>query len=75
MIGKRVVFAYGRDNDRVEKNGTVIDKVRATDRLTDEAGNVQFVSSHDIYLIEEGDGSVSSIHPFHVIKIVKDGSN
>jgi hypothetical protein len=73
LIGKNVVYCYYEGEMKIENrregNGTIIDKVRLADRFPAAEGGT-LVLQHDIYLIENADGSVITMHPSNVKKIV-----
>ena len=71
MIGTRVAYQYYVNNERIEGDGTIIDKVRTTDRIFNDEGEVKFVSPHDIYLVKNGAGEVTPINPFNIVKIIE----
>lgn len=69
IIGKKIAYAYTFKNDRFEGTAEVLDKVKTTDRIFDENGNLQFVSPHDIYLVKKDDGDCICLNPFHILKV------
>lgn len=70
MLGANVYYGYGVGEDRVEDSGTIQDKVRMTDVVKDQDGNIVGVSQHDIYLLKKKDGSFTTIHPMNLIKVL-----
>lgn len=70
MIGRKITWAVGRGEQRVEGQGTVIDKCRFTDVVRGPEDETIGVSGHDIYVVEKDDGRIESVHPLNIIKTI-----